>query len=437
MNKSVRYVNTPRVEIGSPQYEADSALMKLFDSYYEYLSYVADWQKPWTSFHPSIATTNAYPTDFCCEPSFMKAFDSYYEDYLNAMRINCTCNSVTAAFFLRQFVDYEEYLSFLSYIYSDYGCLVSEPIVIEGSNKDMARAHRREHASMHHRRSAKKSRVNDFNDATIYKRARILQPQCISLEVVRFVDKGHTEAILSLFDSHEDYLDYLADCYGSNEPVAPDFSLEINGLRISQHSSKCFKRERLSMEGYDARVENSYELHLIGSALPGISERVAKNIRQLIYGYLESNGEKSEGDSLLDYLIPLVRPDMKKGISSVKKVQSLGCFSAYAEVKRLVELVKFMIPEDSGISSEESEPIHHGKKPIPTSAFFPKAPDSNEQEAEHISAYVNRRSAGIGSSEPVNVSLKETPVHLIMERPMFICNLYGPLTPAFSRFRPF
>lgn len=434
MNKSVRYVNTPRVEIGSPQYEADSALMKLFDSYHEYLSYVADWQKPWTSCHPSIATTNAYPADLCCETSFMKAFDSYYEDYLNAMRINCTCNSVTAAFFLRQFVDYEEYLSFLSYIYSDYGCLVSEPIVIEGSNKDMARAHRRERTAVCHRRSAEKP--NGSNKSALYKRARILQPQCISLELVRFVDKGHTKAILSLFDSHDDYLDYLADCYNSNEPVAPDFSLEVNGLRISEQSSKCIKRERLPLEGYDARVENPYELHLIMSALPGISERVAKNLRQLIYGYLESNGEKSEGDSLLDYLTPLVRPDMKKGISSVKKVQSLGCFSAYAEVKRLVELVKFVILEAPGNSSEESEPNHHGKKPISTSAFFPNSPDNSEQETECVSTYVNRRPTGSTHLSPVSISLKETPVHLIMEKPRFV-DSRRLLAPPFSRYRPF
>lgn len=431
----MRYVSTPRVEIGSPQYEADVALMKLFGSYEDYLIYTADWQKDWTSYHPSIAPTSTYPTDFCCEPSFMKVFDSY-EDYLNALRIYYACNSVTVAFFLRQFVNYEEYLNYLSYLYSDHGYLVNEPIVINGSGKNMSRAHRRDCTSMHHKRSAEKSSASSNNNATHYKRARILQPQCISLEVVPFVDKGHTEAILGLFDSHDDYLDYLAYCYNSNEPVAPDFSLEVNGLRISEQSSKCIKRERLPLEGYDARVENPYELHLIMSALPGISERVAKNLRQLIYGYLESNGEKSEGDSLLDYLTPLVRPDMKKGISSVKKVQSLGCFSAYAEVKRLVELVKFVILEAPGNSSEESEPNHHGKKPISTSAFFPNSPDNSEQETECVSTYVNRRPTGSTHLSPVSISLKETPVHLIMEKPRFV-DSRKLLAPPFSRYRPF
>ncbi len=434
MNKSMRYVNTPRVEIGSPQYEADVALMKLFDSYEDYLSYTVDWQKPWTSYHPSIAPTSTYPTDFCCEPSFMKVFDSY-EDYLNALRIYYSCNSVTVAFFLRQFVNYEEYLNYLSYLYSDHGHLVNEPVVINDSGKNMSRAHRRDRTSMHHRRSAEKSSGN--NNVTHYKRARILQPQCISLELVHFVGEGHTSAILGLFDSHDDYLDYLADCYGSNEPAAPDFGFEATGLRISEQPYKRLKSKRLPQESYDARVENRHELHLIMSAIPGISERVAKSLRQFIYGYLESKGEKSKDESLLDYLLPLVRPDMKKDISSIKKVQSLGCFSAYAEVKRLVELVKFMSLEDSDNSGKGNKPNHSGKKPIPTSDFFPKSPDSSEQKSESISAYVNRRSAGIGSSVPVNVSLKETPVHLIMERPMFICNLHGLLTPAFSRHRPF
>lgn len=197
MSKDKRFVNTPRVEIGSPQYEADAALMKLFDSYEEYLSYTADWQKGWTSYHPSIAPTATYPEE------------------------------------------------------SDAAACAS---------KTMSRAYRRKRTVVHHKRSVRNSEILDKkvesterSKANLYKRERILQPQCIGFSRIYPDFNGHSSAFLQLFETYDDYLDYLADCYGS-ENSGFGFAIDVTGLRISERSIKAYQSLAVKANAYGKRV---------------------------------------------------------------------------------------------------------------------------------------------------------------------------------------
>lgn len=385
MNESKRLVNTPRVEIGSPQYDADAALMKLFDSYWEYLEYEADWQKDWTSYHPSIAPTIILSDSHGITISRLELLDSYYEEYVDHLGYWEYCQSI-------QEVRSEEY--------SDE----SNPCVS-----------RRNNTAMRHKPGKKlldslqKKPSSGKRGALPYKRCRILQPQCIEA------------AFEKVFESAAEYSDYKY--FGSFEPIT---IFEVSGLRISEQPAKHGKsskvpQDKVSQKTSDLHMENLYELRLIMLAIPGISKDTAKTLQQLIYGYLEGNGKKSEGENLLDYLCSLVRPDLKKGeIPSMEKVLSLSTFRAYAEVKRLVEAVTFVDFEDSVSDVEENKPAHSKSKLIPTSDFFPMTADSSEEAADGSSAYVDRRRACISSTAHRNVSLKETQVHLTMERPNFI-----------------
>lgn len=384
MNESRGFVFTPRVEIGSPQYKADVSFMKLFDSYESYLSYEADLQKPWTSYHPSTTPTVTTLDDLC--------------------------NS-------------------------------SEETAI----KDSTRAFRRNYTAVSHKHPNKKfshlSKKHGSHSA-VYKRARILQPQCVSLVHVSFAVVGQSKEFVDLFGSYEEYLDYLYDCYSSNEPATPDFYLEVSGLRISEQSPKYCTDSQLTTTqkvNHDAHVESLYELRLITSALPGIPVKTAKRLQQLVYSYLDGNGKKSEDESLLDYLLPLARPDLSNGeISSTEKVLSLSSFTAYMEVKRLVELVKFMSFDDSSEDCGESKEDHSNKKLIPTSDFFPKAPDdTRKQDPAQSNTHVDHRHLIISHSAPPRIPLKETPVPIIMEKPQFLCQPSRLFLPAYSRSRTF
>ena len=69
MENNKRLVSTPRVEVGSPQYKADAAFLKLFNSYEEYLANLPTWQ-----------------SEASC--SFSRLFDDFYRylDYLAVWR---------------------------------------------------------------------------------------------------------------------------------------------------------------------------------------------------------------------------------------------------------------------------------------------------------------------------------------------------------------
>lgn len=422
-----RLVSTPNVEIGSPQYNADAALMKLFDSYWEYLEYEADWQKDWTSYHPSIAPTVTYPADFCCEVFFLELFGSY-EEYLDALHFYYCNNSRAIAFFLKQFVDYEEYLSYLAHLYVDHDRLIDGISAVVPVSKNITQAYHRKNTAMRHKPGKKlldslqKKPSSGKRGALPYKRCRILQPQCIDVSYVYFGrndNSGNIVAIQSLGSSH--VYPTLPEYIVPFEVNFEDFDLEVSGLRVSEQPAKHGKSSMIPQKTSDLLMEKLYELRLIMLAIPGISKDTAKAIQQLIYSYLEGNGKKSEDENLLDYLCPLVRPDLRMdNVSSMEKVLSLSTFRAYKEVKRLVDAVTFVDLENFVSDVEENKPAHSKSKLIPTSDFFPMTADSSEEAADGSSAYVDRRRACVSSTAHRNVSLKETQVHLTMERPNFV-----------------
>lgn len=150
--------------------------------------------------------------------------------------------------FIQSFYSYEDYLNYMK----------DEPDVENFLNKDMTRASRRKVTARRHRRSVKNSKIPNHkesitwkSDKACYKRARILQPQCVELENIMLDDFSNYYDLGCSFDTFSERLTYSVD-FSKMFPTYGDYlysiarnyveqysktilGLEVSGLRISEH----------------------------------------------------------------------------------------------------------------------------------------------------------------------------------------------------------
>ncbi len=403
MNKKKRFVETPRVEIGSPQYKADAATMKLFGSYEDYLEFLAVWQSDWVSYHPSTTPTVTYSVDFLRKPDMdlVRLFSSY-ESYLETLTAYYGREAFHSYSFLSdefpvEFIrTHEEYLGYLEYCRSTLvdcsDCTSSKGYLC----KDTSAAIRRNASAKASQRSEKLFKVSSQkceNTTSLkrlpYKRGRFLQPQCIAIARL-FINSSGNEVVVKPHGPSRTYLIQPGyDLFGYFDITSDDYELKLTGIRFSERPAKCHKRNYPRSKISKVHAERLYELDLLMSAMPGISKKTAKKLLQLICNYLEANEKKLPGQSFLDYMRSLVHPEFKRNHSILLPLMSCtACAAAYELVKDVTSASSKETAED--VIDEES--ATSGSKLIPTSDFFPSIhTTSSEQGFPHASAYVNRQ----------------------------------------------